>query len=399
MAQVIDIGVTLSTDQLRVNPGEDVRLTVTVHNDGPEIDCFRLEVNGLDPDWWEFDVPCKPLLPHQDPCRDCTFQSVLVIKPPPNSDALARLYPLEVIATREQNRSQGTVVPVSFEVLPFYSFDCKLEADHVTGVRGDYVLEFSNTGNRELFFDVAVEHRDLLYSVNFLDDGSWERIVKVGVLPGRENRLRLPVSVQPIKQHFIGKPKVFDFTIIATPQERGLVRKQVSGRFNALSRLAGWRVRVASFLRRSLGTPRVSSLRMPTWGWIMCVVALIAGIVIVIRIANGGVEYVIDFQLDSGQEISYGLPPLPESPAVRLIRIKGNAQWLDSRSDVEVGLLRPDGSQSTSITLPSSSPRMTFTINEEVANQGSSGWQIRLFNTSTNQPATGTLRIRPSGLR
>jgi hypothetical protein len=246
-----------------------------------------------------------------------------------------------------------------------------------------------------LFFDVAVDHRDIFYSVSFSYDGSWENRVNVCVLPGRENKLRIPVSVQPIKQHLIGKPKVYDFTITATPQERGLVRKQVSGRLNALSRLAGWRLRAASFLRRSLGTPRVSSLRMPTWAWIMCIVALIAGIVIVFRIVNGGVEYLINFQLDPDQEMSYGLP-LPDS---RTVRIKGNARWLDSRGHLEVGLLRPDGSRSSSFALASSSPEITFTIDEEVRTQGSSGWQIRLFNHSTNKPAKGTLRISPSGLR
>jgi hypothetical protein len=137
---------------------------------------------------------------------------------------------------------------------------------------------------------------------------------------------------------------------------------------------------------------------MPTWGWIMCVLALVAGIILTIQIANGGVEYRIDFQLDPDQETSYVLP-LPDFRALRIIRIKGNAQWLDSRGDLEVGLLRPDGSQSTSFTLPSSSPKMTFTIVEEIHTQGSSGWQIRLFNPSTSQPATGTLRISPSGLR
>jgi hypothetical protein len=396
MAQILDVGITLSTDQLRVNAGEEARLTVTVHNNGPEIDCFKLEVIGLDPAWWEFDVPAQPLLPHQDPCKDCTFQSVLAINPPPNATALANQYPLEIRATPEHNDHQGTGVPVSFEILPFYSFECKLEPTEASGARGDFGLEFYNTGNKELNIEVAGRDQENLSQISFSKDGSWERGVNVCVYPGAGNKLRLPVRVQPFGRFLFGKPRVCNFTIVAAPRERGLALKEIRGRFSAISRTAQWIRRVDAFLFRPLGTPSFPSLRFPTWGWITCsaVLAALVAIAFILILDKTG-EYEVKFQLNSGEEESFALP-LPEGSTVR---IAGNVQWLDSRGELEVELLRPDGSRSTSFVLPPTAPNITFSIDEVVDLRAPRDWQIKLLNTSPSHPAEGTLKIRPSSLK
>jgi hypothetical protein len=155
--------------------------------------------------------------------------------------------------------------------------------------------------------------------------------------------------------------------------------------------------RVIAFLCRPFGTPSLPSIGVPAWGWIVCSAVLAAVVVtaFILIFVVGPTTYVVEFQLNTGDEESFALP-LPEGSKVR---IAGNVQWRDSRGEVEVELQRPDGSRSTLFVLPPTAPNITFSIDEEVAPQGIEGWQIKLTNTSSSNSANGTLRISPSSLK
>ena len=120
MMNASDVVVSVSSDHLRVNPGEAVTLTVTVHNDSSAIDVFRIEVSGMDDEWGRPDVFAQTLRPHpgrpENPHSDCFFESTIVIKPPRNSTSVAGLRHLEIKGTRDHDPRQETIVPVQLPI-------------------------------------------------------------------------------------------------------------------------------------------------------------------------------------------------------------------------------------------------------------------------------------------
>ena len=396
-----DVAVTVSNDHLRVSPGEEVQLTVTVHNESTAIDVFRIEVNGLEEQWGRPNVLAQTLRPHpgrpEDPCRDCRFESNLSIKPPRNSSALAGTRNLKIIATRDRNPQQEAVVPVTLEVLPFYAYDLSLIPEETTSARGSYSLEFLNTGNSDLHFDVKGRDRENLCRFFFLQESSWVESASVWAHPGEDKKLNLPVSVEPVERPFRGRPKAHDFTITTTPHEPGLAPREIRGKLNSISRVAGWRRRVNSFLRRPIGTPSIPSFGIPTWVWLVCGAALVTVVVlaIIVVLTAGANTQVTQFDILPGEAKSYVLP-FPDS---RVVRVEGSAQWQGSGGDLEMNLLRPDGTRAALLLLSPSALGLTFTIDEEVGGQGPEGWVLSLHNQSASDQARGTLRINSSAVR
>jgi beta-lactam-binding protein with PASTA domain len=224
MSMMNDVGVTVSDNDLRVNPGEEVKLTITVHNDGTIIDMFRIEVEGLNEQWDWPEVLAHRLTPHLgSPARphgDCMFESVLAINPPRNSSAGAGLHSFKVKVARDHNPLEETIVPVELEVRPFHSFALDLSPQRVTAAQGSYTLSITNAGNQDLNFDLKARDPEELCRFTF--DQPTPR-----VLPGET--VKVSLRVEPSQQPIRGQPRIYNFTITATPRLDGLDPKVITG--------------------------------------------------------------------------------------------------------------------------------------------------------------------------
>jgi len=386
MMQAIDVVVSVNRDHLRVNPGEAVDLTVTVHNDSNAIDVFRIEVSGIDDEWGRPDVFAQMLRPHpgrpEEPHRDCIFESRVTIMPPRNSTSVAGPRHLEIKGTRDHNPLQKTVVPVALDVLPFYSFELDLTPKICTGPRGAYTVSILNNGNHELNFELKARDPEELCTFTF--DQPVPR-----VQPGETARIGM--KVVPAQRPLRGRPRQYGFTATVTPRLAGLESREIHGTLNASSRWGGIMSRLNSALHRPRGTPSIRSFRLPTWVWLICGVAVITAVVvgIVYALRAGSDIGVAEFQLNPDQETRY-LLPFPDS---RTVRIEGSAQRQGTGGGLEVDLLRPDGSRSVLFKLLPSAFNLTFTIDEEVGSLGPDGWELILLNTSNSEQARGILKI------
>jgi hypothetical protein len=163
MSMMNDVGVTVSDNDLRVNPGEEVKLTITVHNDGTIIDMFRIEVEGLNEQWDWPEVLAHRLTPHLgSPARphgDCMFESVLAISPPRNSSAGAGLHSFKVKVARDHNPLEETIVPVELEVRPFHSFALDLSPQRVTAAQALILSALPTLATRALTLTSRLETR------------------------------------------------------------------------------------------------------------------------------------------------------------------------------------------------------------------------------------------------
>ena len=374
------IGVTLTQEIVHVIPGESAAIGITVQNDSNVVDVLYIEVEGLDPAWYQLSVVRSALFPGDQ------ASGTLTITPPKTSDSTAKNYSFTVKATSQKDPSQATSLTVDLEVQPFHSFEMRLQPQKVTGVRGAYKLRIKNTGNADLNIDLEGQEPEDLCRFTF--DHQRPR-----VSPGQD--FEVAVQVEPGKRPFRGRPRGYRMTLTGTPDPGTAEPVSVPAELDAIARLPGILNRAFAPFR---WLPRIPNLmaplyRLPRWAKVAAGIAVSVVILVVVLVFagvfsdEGGWE--TDFLINPDKTKTYGFE-LSDSDVTR---IHAEAEWEKPRSALVVVVQRPDGTFSDELPITRSGGRVTFLVDAASARQGKSGWAMGVTNTSASEQAEGTLKI------
>ena len=105
------IGVTITQENVQVIPGESATIGITVRNDSNVVDVLYIEVEGLDPSWYQLSVVQSSLFPGDQ------ASGTLMLTPPKTSDAVSRNYPFTVKTTSQKDSTQSTRRPVIWRAM------------------------------------------------------------------------------------------------------------------------------------------------------------------------------------------------------------------------------------------------------------------------------------------
>jgi len=216
---------SLSSDQIRVEPGGEATCTLTVRNTGSVVDEYALAVVGDAKEWAVVEPASVSLLPDQS-------QTVTVRFTPPRSPKVqAGLVPFAVKVMPYEQPDQATAEEGVVEVAPFHDLAAELIPRTSRGRRqGRHQLAIDNRGNTtvDLRLSAADADRLLLFKLDPAD-------ATVG--PGRATFTNL--TVVPRKRFWRGQPKTLPFQVLIEPVGEG-VPLAVDGTHVQEPRLPKW---------------------------------------------------------------------------------------------------------------------------------------------------------------
>jgi len=145
--------IKMTTDQVVVDPGATVTLTLDVTNPGAEADRYELDVQGLDPGWVAIPQPTFELTPGEQSTARVFF------KPPRESESVAGSYPFVVrvrsLNTGEERSQQGVLTIKAFHHLTSDLSPKKLSVGGVGPDGISYRFSVTNLGNSDEVLQVT----------------------------------------------------------------------------------------------------------------------------------------------------------------------------------------------------------------------------------------------------
>ncbi len=102
--------MTLGSTRLQVEPGGQVQFPVSIRNQSQLVESFRMDLVGLDPDWWQVEPPDLAVYPGRE-------DSVLVVlRPPVQVEIPEGAIPFGVRARSSRNQACSVVEEGELEV-------------------------------------------------------------------------------------------------------------------------------------------------------------------------------------------------------------------------------------------------------------------------------------------
>ncbi len=215
------IRAMLSTESIRLQPGEKAELTLTVQNMSEIVDRFRIAVEGLDPAWAALSRTELSLFPKdQDQVR-------LTIAPPAGPSARAGAYDLRVQVTSLENPSERTTLPLALEVAAQAAFEASLRPQMQSGLKeGVFTLHLRNGGNSDLSITLTASDPEEGCVYAFSPART--------PLPAGQERL-VQLTVRPKVPRAPQGGKTYSFTVVARPEELPQQARQVPGQWQQLA--------------------------------------------------------------------------------------------------------------------------------------------------------------------
>lgn len=216
---------SLSSDQIRVEPGGEATLTMTVRNTGSVVDEYALAVVGEAKEWAVVEPASVSLLPEQSETVTVRFT------PPRSPKVIAGAVPFAVKVMPYEQPHQATAEEGVVEVEPFAELAAELVPRTSRGRRqGRHQLAIDNRGNTALDLRLSAADADrlLLFKLDPAD-------ATVGA--GRATFTNL--TVVPRKRFWRGQPKTLPFQVLIEPVGDG-VPLAVDATFVQEPRLPKW---------------------------------------------------------------------------------------------------------------------------------------------------------------
>jgi len=114
------VGIYIENTNITLEPGQRTQINITILNQGPVVDHFRISVNGLPPAWLPSMPPTVQLMPGAQ-------QSVtLALQPPRASSARTGSYPATVAITSQDNPNQTAEVKLNVTLAPYAQFNTEM---------------------------------------------------------------------------------------------------------------------------------------------------------------------------------------------------------------------------------------------------------------------------------
>ncbi|MGD2104289.1 MAG: hypothetical protein PVJ55_04125 [Anaerolineae bacterium] len=139
------IRVVLSRKELQVEPGQEAEIIVTLQNLSEIVDRYKIQVEGLPPEWVEVSRPEISLFPQDQDQVHVRFRL------PEAPAARAGHYDFQLHVISDENPAERTSVGANLEMLPASAFSLSLSPQRQRSAAGaTYQLQIANQGNTDL---------------------------------------------------------------------------------------------------------------------------------------------------------------------------------------------------------------------------------------------------------
>ena len=137
------IRIELSETALAVSPRGAVTTRCTVYNTSVIVDEYRLQVAGIEPDWFDIPPSTSRIFPEAIETIALTFH------PPRSAGVAAGDYAFDVIAVSSDNEAITASASGTLTVDPFVDFGLDLVSPRQISaeIEGTFKLRLTNTGN------------------------------------------------------------------------------------------------------------------------------------------------------------------------------------------------------------------------------------------------------------
>ena len=199
--------ISLDTEHASVQPGGQVRVTVTITNTGTLVEGFWLQVLGPAAAWAEVVPPELSIYPQQD------ATAALIISPPADNTALSGVVPFGVLASSTLDAGSSAAAEGDLEIGELHSLQAKIIPVTSTGRwRGRHVIQLSNWGNSSAELRLVPTNPD--DALGFYISPEY-----VDVPPGGQTTIRLSART---KTPFLrGTAKRVPFQVVGEPLDGG----------------------------------------------------------------------------------------------------------------------------------------------------------------------------------
>lgn len=199
--------ISLDTEHAFVQPGGQVRVTVTVTNTGNLVEGFWLQVLGPAAPWAEVVPPEISVYPQQD------ATAAVILSPPADGSALSGLLPFGVLASSTLDATTSATAEADLEIGELHSLQAKIIPVTSTGRwRGRHVIQLQNWGNGSARLQMIA--RDPDDALGFYVSPSY-----VDLPPGGQTTVRL--SARSKRPFLRGTPVRVPFQVIGEPLDGG----------------------------------------------------------------------------------------------------------------------------------------------------------------------------------
>jgi hypothetical protein len=195
--------LSLSQDQLRVEPGSAVTLTFTVSNGGDSAENLEVTAQGLDGDWVAIPVPVVTLAPGE------TREEKIHIKPPRAAESRSGAYPF-VVSVRSLNTGESVEAQAVLQLQPINLVSLQVEPKRATASyfrrEAPFVVTAVNLGNTD---------QNLQFFADDPVDGCTYSIEpeRISLAPGQQAAVQL--LAQPNSVPFVGSAQLYGATVTA----------------------------------------------------------------------------------------------------------------------------------------------------------------------------------------
>lgn len=229
------IRVTLSTQAVRLQPGEKAEITLTVQNLSEVVDRYQVVASGIDAFWVTFSRTELSLFPKDED------QLLMTLSVPEGVDARAGRYDVRVEVISQENTAERTAVSLILEVTAQTAFEVSLHPQRASGLKeGVFNVQLGNGGNTDLTVSLSATDPE---------EGCFYTFTRPQiVVPAGQERL-VQLQVRP-KQPVRKEPKRYPFTIVARPEQDAQLTRQVQGEWEHLPqpKRALWPILLAALL-------------------------------------------------------------------------------------------------------------------------------------------------------
>jgi hypothetical protein len=195
--------MTLGATRLQVAAGGQVQLEVSVHNPGHLVEAFRMDVIGLDPDWWQIQPPELAVYPGEKGA------ALVVLRPPPDARIPDGAMPFAVRARSTLDHACQVAEESALEVARVLDLQATIQP--VTS-RGrwwaTHRLTYTNWGNSAIRIRISASDVDQELGFRVRPE---ELAVPMG------GRASTRIRVRPRRPFLRGTPVRRPFQVLADP--------------------------------------------------------------------------------------------------------------------------------------------------------------------------------------
>jgi len=191
-----------------VEPGKTVAVLALVRNQSGIVDNYDVRVEGVPEGWWTVQPQTVYLVPYGAPGGTYEQEVEVRLHPPRTAEAVARTWPLTVVARARSAGADAGSAPATLEVAPYHQLEAEIRPERAGGRRAArFGFAVTNTSNAPVDVHFASSAQDEECVFTFEQD-------QVNAAPGK--RAGTGFTVRPRKQIWIGRPVDHPFRITAT---------------------------------------------------------------------------------------------------------------------------------------------------------------------------------------